>query len=70
MNAWTIYHNPTDYPGKWVARRFANALRTEDHLATDSLESARDWIHQEAGFVLTCFPRDDRDEPQKFETWM
>ncbi len=53
LSIYTIYFNPTDYPGRYVTRRYdVYPDRTEAGSAviTDSLEAARaylpEWLHK------------------------
>lgn len=46
LSIWTIYDNPADYPGKFVARRWSITdseiwAHTDDILLADSLEEVR-----------------------------
>ncbi len=70
---FTIYENPTDYPGKFVARRFAvtaaGVMPEPDPLAVvDTIEEARAAIPDREGLV--CMRRNPSDEPQIVETWL
>jgi hypothetical protein len=66
---WAIYQNPTDYPSKWVVRRFAifrgDVVPDLNCVVCDSLEEARAQIP--AGFVNVG--RMEADEPQIEEVW-
>jgi len=75
LPTWTIYFNATDYPGKFVVRRFVilgggRGLHkdAEPCFVGDSLEAARDSLPHERG--LYCMPRQAGDEPQIVETWI
>lgn len=72
---WTVYVNPSDYPGKWVVRRFA-ITRTEDEIVgvakdneplivADSLDEARKVIPPGA----YCLGRHEDDDPVIYEVW-
>jgi hypothetical protein len=71
LETYTIYHDPTDYPGRYVVRRFVVAAGhpipdlTPIIVTTSRLE-ARNAIPR----GLTCFPRDPTDEPAIVETWL
>lgn len=68
---YTIYDNPSDFPGTFVVRRFAVSAAGPDPdpgvwaLAKD-LDSARESIP--AGLV--CFDRQPGDDPVIVETWL
>lgn len=69
---FTIYKDPTDYPGKFVTRRCAIlpgsiAMDDEPLAVVDTLEAARDAIPTRA---LVCMARSPGDEPQIVETWL
>lgn len=73
MDCWTVYFNPSDYPGKHVVRRFNLGLSTGcpvkptgDVLVADSLEEARALIP----YGLLCFPRAFKDDIVIVECWM
>ena len=69
---WTVYNNPTDYPGKFVARRFdvdGNGPRpSASIIVMDDLDKLRDVLAFE--MHLTCLTRNEGDEPQIVETWL
>ena len=69
---WTVYDNPTDYPGKFVARRYdvgANRVTTSSSvIIMDDLEKLRDVLEFELHLVkLMRMPEDD---PKIMETWL
>jgi len=73
METFTIYFNPTDYPFKWVVRRFTIDKSnidpipdTEPLIVCDLFEDARSVIPN----GLICFNRNENDEPQIVETWL
>lgn len=70
---WTVYKNPSDYPGKFVVRRAASiatppfALHDRKPLIVcDSLEQARAAI-PEGAHNLSRMPGDD---PNIYEVWV
>lgn len=69
---WTVYKNPADYPGKFVARRFdvdgSGARPTSSIIIMDDLGKLRDVLCFE--MHLTCLMRSPGDEPQIVETWL
>lgn len=74
FSLYTIFFNPRDYPGQYVARRFNLEAPSEDCCVTDSLENARTWVRE---FSLSrgrladwCQPRSPNDEPHILEIWI
>jgi hypothetical protein len=69
---WTVYDNPTDYPGKFVARRFdvdgSGPKPTASIIIMEDLEALRDVLQFELGLVKLM--RNEGDEPQIVETWL
>jgi len=71
LTLWTIYHNPSDYPGKYVARRFVverglGLKAAREVLIADTLEAIRARLPP----GLYCLGRQPGDEPQIVETWI
>lgn len=71
MTGFTIYRNPSDYPGKFVTRKWQNVngwnLSIDPPVAIeDTLEKARSWVPQE----LARIPRHPSDDPAIVETWI
>ena len=67
LDLWTIYVNPTDRPGDYMARRFILDQPTGDVIAADTLMEIRQPFI-DAGFV--CLTRNETDEPHIVETWL
>jgi hypothetical protein len=67
LTIWAIYHNPTDHPGKFVARKFLGEKPTTECQIGDSLEDLRMEMRR---MGLAFFPRMPGDEPQIVETWL
>ncbi len=68
MYLYTIYRNPSDYPGKFVVRRFWLETPDPEPLAVvDTLEEAREAVPPEADHNIG---REPGDEPQIVETWI
>jgi hypothetical protein len=73
LSTWTIFAGPSDYPGRFVVRRFDVVQGQAEPVATDELsvhftiQSARNAIPPT---VDVCFPRDAHDDPTIVETWM
>lgn len=72
LSIWTVYNNPTDYPDKFVARRFdvdGNGVKpSASVIVTPDLETLRTILAVE--MRLTCLTRNDEDEPQIVESWL
>lgn len=71
LPVYTVYYDPSDYPGQYVVRRFrvtAGAPRpdAEPLYVGDSLLRARSLIP----LGLICFTADDGDDPCVLESWM
>jgi hypothetical protein len=69
---WTVYENPKDYPGKFVARRFdvdADGPKpSASVIIMDDLDDLRDILaHQ---MHLVCLTRNEEDDPVIVETWL
>ena len=68
LTMWTIYRDPDDYPGQYVARRWEareTPVATGDLHLADSLEAIRALIPP----GLARLPRYDGDDPCIVETW-
>jgi hypothetical protein len=68
LDIWTVYHNPSDYPGKYVARKFTvtkDVTATRDMFVADTIEEIRALLPQGL-YHLTRQPDDD---PVIIETW-
>lgn len=67
---WTITENPTDFPGKFVARKWlieAGAMAvTDEHHVADTLFAVRDLLPPH----LVRLPRDPNDDPVIVESWI
>lgn len=72
LSMWTVYDHPTDYPDKFVARRFevdANGPRpTESIIIAPNLDLLRDILGME--MHLTPLPRSAGDDAKIVETWI
>lgn len=71
LRIFTVYHNPRDYPGKWVVRgnNTVGGLIVNDPEPTyvgDSLAGARASIPH----GMTMIPRMPGDEPPIVEVWV
>jgi len=73
LNIWTVYKNPTDYPGQYAARRWVLDQRTDDVYANESLDMVRTWIDYSArrhGVIPVRLERDTNDDPAVLENWI
>lgn len=66
LEIWVVYDNPTDYPGKFVARRTLSSVPTEEVLLADSLDELR----ERAPRGLVVLPRHSGDPAHVVETWL
>lgn len=71
LSIWTVYKDPADYPGKYVARRFlitgGGSHATPEVVINDSLEVIQG-VMTDRG--LTKLPRSPGDERQIVESWI
>jgi hypothetical protein len=69
---WTVYKHPTDYPDKYVARRFdvdaSGPKPSASIIVAADLKTLRATLRDE--MHLTCLSRDPSDEVQIVETWL
>lgn len=69
VSIWTITANPSDVPGKHVARRHecraGGVFATGDHRVADTLDEVRAMLPS----GLTRFPSDLDDDPVIVESW-
>lgn len=66
LEIWTVYENPRDYPGMFVARKFILDKPTDDVQVAPTLEGLRDRLPS----GLTCLTRHPTDDPCIVETWL
>lgn len=70
LDIWTVYHNPSDYPGLYVLRRFvtsaAGVFADQNAHVGRTLADVRRHIPPGLLFI----PRQSADEPQVVETWL
>ena len=67
LEIWTVYVNPTDYPGKVVARLWINDTPTEKVMIADRLQTIRSRLANK-GFVRLA--RQPEDDAKIVETWL
>lgn len=68
LSIWTVYDNPTDYPGKFVARMFDGEQPTPNVIICDSLEQLREILAFQLHLTPLC--RSPEDDPKIVETWL
>lgn len=71
LSIWTITRNPSDHPGKHVARRHLvmpvdQAGPTADHFIADTLDQARACLPP----GLINLGRNEADDPVIVESWI
>lgn len=75
LKMYTIYEDPSDFPGAFVVREFAivpgdpEPVPTGWHVAGWSLDFARAAVAKYTA-ADHCIPRDPGDEPHIVETWV
>jgi hypothetical protein len=71
LSMWTVYASPSDFPGKYVARRW-DIKAGESHPTTDSLLAERIERLRErfAQMGLHCIPAQPGEDPCIVETWL
>jgi len=77
LSMWTIYFNPADFPGRFVARRFVvmNGISgsTNDAAHSETKGGVIAWIKEDAlrfGVVPVRLSREPGDDPVIVETWI
>lgn len=64
---WTVYENPTDYPGQFVARLWHGTEPTGEMMLFEDLAAVRHAMLRKALYRL---PRRPEDDPVIVETWI
>jgi hypothetical protein len=71
LTMWTIYDHPADFPGRFVARRWAvfghKTMAFDDTMTAMRLDDLR---KQFVRMGLVCLARDANDDPVIVETWI
>lgn len=71
LTMWVVYDNPTDHPGKIVARRWVmvdnKMIATEDIVLTLDLGKLREQFEK---YGLTKLDRHPGDDPKIKEVWL
>jgi hypothetical protein len=69
---WTVFDHPTDYPDKFVARRFEvdgyGVKPTGSIIIMNDLDKLREMLEFE--MHLTCLTRSPQDDPKIVEVWL
>lgn len=68
----TVYYNPSDFPGKYVARLFDFENPTNQVMVKDTLDEIRDsFVSQNySSNTWVNFSRDELDDPNILEIWI
>ena len=69
LTMWTVYANPSDYPGKFVARKFHvtnKVMPTDDIIVAESLGHVRALLPK----GLFCLTRNAADDGPIVESWI
>lgn len=71
LQIWTVYENPSDYPGLFVLRRY-DILRNGRVVPNREVATAPDRAGVEAHLPpgLAFLPRDPRDPPSVVGSWI
>lgn len=64
---WTVYNNPADWPGWYVARLSVNDQQRGNLLLYRDLHALREEMMKRG---LTCLTRHPTDDPVIVETWL
>jgi len=73
LSIWTIYDQPRDVPGQYVARRWEvvpherDPVATEDTIQSSDLDMVRRSLQLRG---LTCLARSPKDDPAILESWL
>ncbi len=67
---FTVYFNPTDFPGKYVVRLFDGDKPLRLITVNDTLEKARETIPQGPPFGFRKVDRSPKDNIVIVETWL
>ena len=69
---WTLYFNPSDFPGLFVARKFSVKLNapTEDFFTGLTAETVYQQVQNASPYVLDFIYRNPQDDPVIIGTWM
>lgn len=73
MHIYTVYDNPSDFPGTYVARKFLFDQPLDVTYANEDLGAVRRWVMAELrkeGIMATCMPRSQNDDPVIVESWI
>jgi hypothetical protein len=63
---WAVYYNPTDQPGKYVARKFIGETPTHECAVGETLEAVRAAIPP----WMVCLARHEDDPANVVEAWI
>jgi hypothetical protein len=66
IDVWIVYDSPSDFPGRYVARRFKMNEPTSDVLTAATLEDLRALLP--AGLIR--LERTEHDQPHLVEVWV
>jgi hypothetical protein len=70
LTIWTIYFNPLDFPGEWVARMFEVDQPTKSILRASEINDLRKLIQKHSDFERVKIPRSENDHPSVIESWI
>jgi hypothetical protein len=67
---WTIYDNPTDFPGLYVARKWLVRNGKEEWTSTVITDANLQRLRDSLPAGLFCMNRAPGDDPVIVETWL
>lgn len=72
LEMWTIYTNPGEGRGEYVARKWIVILGSNEPLATGVTVKSKTLakVRRKLPPGLVCLPRDPYDDPGIVESWM
>lgn len=72
LELWTIYNNPSDCPGEFVARKWVVILGSNQPHATNVTVKSKTLakVRRKLPPGLVRMPRDPSDDPGIVESWM
>ncbi len=74
LHIWTIYKNPVDFPGQYVARRFEYNQPTSDFFVSGNLSEVRNHVKRSIEKTGQGSPfqhlRHPSDDPVILESWL
>ena len=70
MGMWAVTQSPSDYPGKFVARKWLIGIGTVAATAELHVEDTLDEVRDKLPRDLILIPRHPNDDPAIVESWI